>query len=142
MTIHNPLYSPNEGNLAERMVRLMNCIMQWKNNIELSLAHADDSFTFDDIVAMTLSGRLQFWDFEDCFCFTEIIEFPQYKNFHFFIAGGDLEAILSLKPFFQDVAQDYGCKYLTFAGRKGWERALKTAGWQHLFTTMSVEVER
>ena len=126
--------------LAEAVTALMADMLRWRTEIELALAHAEFSHTYDDITAMVLRGDLQMHAFDDCFCLTQRNVFPQFTVYHFMIAGGNLNSIVNKKLEFEKAAKALGCKYLSFSGRKGWERALKDAGWAHKFTTMWSEV--
>lgn len=128
--------------LAERVANLMDEVLAWRPEIEAALQHAEFSHTFDDITAMLIKGELVFNAFEDCFSITQINVFPQFKVLHFMIVGGKLESIIAKKSQFERIAKEHNCKYLSFSGRPGWARALKTHGWEHKFTTMWSEVKQ
>jgi hypothetical protein len=129
-------------NMAEKAIDVLRSLLSWQENIEEALRHADYSHTFDDITAMVMRGDLMFHNFEDCFCLTQITVFPQFKTYHFMVAGGELNGIINRKSKFEAIAKECGCKYLSFSGRPGWLRALKSKGWKHKFTTMWSEIEQ
>jgi len=128
--------------LAESVGDMMEGLMLWREEIEQALHHAEYSHKFDDIAAMVLQQHLTLYTFDDCFCLCQINVFPQFKALHFMIAGGNLDGIISRKAHFEELAKGAGCKYMSFSGRKGWERALKQHGWRHKFTTMWSEIEQ
>lgn len=127
--------------LAEVIGDVMDNLMVWREEIEQALAHAEYSYTFDNITAMVLQGQLELHTFEDCFALTQINTFGQFKVYHFMIVGGTLQSIIAKKDRFKIKAKELGCRYLSFSGRKGWEKALKDKGWEHKFTTMWSEVK-
>jgi hypothetical protein len=134
--------SPQMETVADKAITVMGGLLSWRSNIEKAMKAADWSHTFDDITYMVLSGQLEFHDFEDCYCLTQITVFPQFKLYHFMLAGGNLEEIINLTEHFKAKARALDCKYLSFSGRKGFEPVLSKAGWTHRFTTMWLEVDQ
>ncbi len=133
--------SPEQGtDLATDMIYKLEQIKSWEVEIEKGLLCTDGAYSFNDIVAMTLCGELVFFNFADCFCFCKIVPFPGYNAWHFFLAGGDLQEIIKLKPYFNQIALENDCRKLSFSGRRGWLRALKNEGWQEALCTMHHEV--
>lgn len=122
--------------IAAQVRDVMEAMLYWRVEIEAAMAHADFSHTFDDLALMVINGQLTFFNFDDCFCLTQISVFPQFKTFHFLLAGGEIKAIIDQTDYFKDLASAHGCKYLSFSGRKGFEPVLKKEGWEHKFTTM------
>jgi hypothetical protein len=127
--------------VADYAIGVLEGMMTWKDNICEALEHAGWSYTFNDITLMVIQGQLEFHEFEDCYALTQVTVFPQYKIYHFMIAGGDLQSMIATVPGFKEKAKAAGCKYLSFSGRKGFEPFLKAAGWEHKFTTMWTEVD-
>lgn len=132
---------PVGDSLAKRAMNIMEGMIDWRDHIESAMQHADWSHTFDDLTLMVIQGHLEFHEFEDCFCLTQITVFPQFKTYHFMIAGGNIDSIIGLTDHFKAKARELGCKYLSFSGRKGFEPVLKKEGWEHKFTTMWLEVD-
>jgi hypothetical protein len=140
---HNSLYVPRkEGNLAGRIADLMLTLMKWEKQINRALKVAQNTYSFDDIAADVMNGKLELWDFGDCFTLTTINMFPQYKTFHFFIAGGNMESMFAKVSFFKEVARERGCAKLTLTGRDGWERAGKAVGWKKTMTLLQMEIDQ
>lgn len=130
-----------EGDIVTDLLSMLNKMEKWRPNIERALTHSLHSYSFNDIAIRTLQQELQFWDFGDCYCFTEIMVFPQYKNLHFMVAGGNMESMFKHRDAFMELAKANGCKHLSCSGRPGWARALKSQGWKHMLTTMYMEVK-
>ena len=84
--------------------------------------------------------RMQFWAAEDACIVTEILEFPNYKNIHVFLAGGSLERIMHMRPDIERFGKYVGCKHLTINGRKGWAKTLKDFGYVSDLQTVSKEL--
>lgn len=122
--------------VAEQARSSMEKMLEWKDNIEQALAHAEFSHTFDDVTLMVLKGQLTFFHFGDCYCLSQITVFPQFTTFHIMVAGGNFENMLEQVSMLETLAKAHGCRYLSISGRKGFERALKDHGWEHKFTTM------
>lgn len=113
----------------------------WEDKITEALRHGRNAHTFDDIVGMVLQNRVFFFSYDDAFVIMEKIDYPQFSVFHVFLAGGELEAVLSVHPEMERLGRQLGCKYLSMAGRKGWQRPLADRGWQHVCTTMYRPIE-
>jgi len=133
--------SPPVETVADKAITMLEGLLSWRANIEKAMKAADWSHTFDDITYMVISGQLEFHEFENCYCLTQQTIFPQFSVYHFMLAGGDLDEIVSLTDHFKAKARALGCKYLSFSGRKGFEPVLSKHGWTHRFTTMWLEVE-
>lgn len=134
-------HSPPVRTVADHAIGVMEGMLRWRNNIEAAMAGADWSHTFDDVTYMVLTGQLEFHEFDNCYCLTQQTVFPQFKLYHFMLAGGDLNEIVSLTEHFKEKARALDCKFLSFSGRKGFEPVLKKHGWTHRFTTMWLEVD-
>lgn len=132
---------PMGKTVADRARDTMESLLTWRDHIEAAMAKAEFSHTFDDLTYMVIAGHLEFHDFDDCFCMTQITVFPQFKLYHFMLAGGDMEAIVDKTDLFKQKAKSMGCRYLSFSGRKGFEPVLSKHGWTHRFTTMWLEVD-
>jgi hypothetical protein len=66
----------------------------------------------------------------------EKVTYPRFTTFHCFLAGGDMEDIISHQKEMADIGGKLGCKYLSIAGREGWLRKLKQHGWRHVSSAM------
>jgi Lhr-like helicase len=127
--------------LAVQVQHLMGDLLSWREEIEEAISLADCSHTFDDLTAMVLRQDLQLYTNEHAFAICHKVTFPQYSNYHIMLAGGNLQSILDEQENFQKMAKAFGCRYLTFNGRFGWQRALKDKGWKPKFVTMWLEAD-
>lgn len=123
------------------MRKLLDQFERWNEQIEAALEHGNGTHTLEDVLSMVLANRLLFFSFDNCFTIMEVVEYPQFKVFHGFLAGGDLHALKEAQVHMADVGKRFGCKYLSIAGRRGWTRALADQGWKHISTVMYVPIE-
>lgn len=105
-----------------------------------ALAYAEGTHTFDDVIGMVMSGRLTWWPLKNSFLLLEIVEYPQKKYLHVFLAGGDLSEIKTTNDSLKAAAKDLGCAGVTLAGRRGWIKALKDIGWRESCTTVMTDL--
>lgn len=126
--------------LATKTIGLLNQLLRWKPEIEEALGHAKHSHHFDHVVAKVLSGQLHYYDFGKCMFLMQVIEYPNFKNYHCFIGCGDMQAMKDHYEDMRDIAKKLGCAYLSVTGRLGWPREMKKHGWEHVFSTMYSEV--
>ncbi len=126
--------------LAEKTMLLMQDILSVREGIEAALAHAYDSYSFDDVVFKILSGECHFYKEDECFTIMQVITYPQYKTYHCFLASGTQEALDDIWEKMQVIAKALNCTYVTITGRPGWARRLKSRGWVHRYVTMAKEV--
>jgi len=108
--------------------------------LESALALSGGTHLFQDVVECVKLGTMQFWNAPKGCMVTEILEYPQKKVFHIFLAGGDLDQIKDFSDSAIYFAKLNGCSAMTLAGRRGWVKALGDLGWEEKFTTMSVEI--
>ena len=94
----------------------------------LAAALGDDpTHSMDDVRRLIEcgSGQHQFWAGKRSAIVTEIVVSPRRWSLHFWLAGGDLEEILEMKPLIEAWGKAAGCSRVTISGRIGWERVLK-----------------
>lgn len=113
---------------------------KWEVELRIALHHGGDAHSFDDLAEMVLTGKVHFYDFGDCFIVMEIVNYPRFNVYHGFLAGGDMESILAQETLIERVGKSFGCKYLSIAGRKGWERVFQKRGWSFICVTMYHEI--
>lgn len=108
-------------------------IDQARPYIEGALAYAKGSHTFADVKAEVAAGRMQFWPGVRSAIVTEIIDYPQHRVLHFFLAGGDIVELEAMYPEVEAWGRTKGCTLARLFGRKGWERTALTQkqGWAH-----------
>ena len=63
---------------------IFDTLVENREYIENALEYAEGTHTFDDIALGVLSGRYILWPGERSAIVTEIINYPQIKDLHFF----------------------------------------------------------
>ena len=116
----------------------LNRCRQW---IEDALEYAGGTHNFNDIAAAVLSDRFQIWPSNNAVVVTEIVVYPQLKDLHYFLAGGNLDELKAMRPIIEDWGRSIGCTRVSLAGRKGWERTfLKDEGYRPNWFVLSKEL--
>lgn len=134
----------NKHSLGEDRAALMahnlQQLVKHKVDLETALWHGGGSQTFDDVVTGVINGDYIVLTCPNSVLVLERVEFPRYSVLHVFLCAGDLYEVKDAQPTMEKMAYLLGCKYLTLAGRAGWERALKDDGWSKAFTVMRKEI--
>jgi hypothetical protein len=116
----------------------LNRCRQW---IEDALEYSGGTHSFDDIAAGVLAKKFQLWPNHNSAVVTEIVVYPNTKNLHFFLAGGNLDELKMMRPHIEAWGKSIGCTRVTLAGRKGWERTfLKDEGYEPQWFVLSKEL--
>lgn len=109
--------------------------------LQKALDLAGNTHTLEDVGAMIEAGRLQWWPGVTSAIITEIIEYPQQKALHFFLAGGNLAELEVMYPAVEEWGRQQGCTAASTSGRPGWERTfLKREGWKARTVVMTKEL--
>lgn len=109
--------------------------------IEAALEYTGGTHTIEDVEEGIARGELHFWPGKRCAVVTEVVDYPRMRVLNLFLCGGDLDELKAMQPCFLSFAEFLGCRKLTLGGRLGWERALKSLGWQRHFVVLTLEVE-
>jgi hypothetical protein len=110
--------------------------------IEDALEYSGGTHTFADIAEGVLAGRFQLWYNQNSAVVTEIVVYPQLKNLHFFLAGGNLDELKQMTPIIEQWGKSVGCSRVSLAGRKGWERTfLKDLGYEPQWFVLAKELK-
>jgi hypothetical protein len=85
-----------------------------------------------------LSGRVQFWPGNNAAIITEIVDYAGgEKVIQGLWATGDLDEMVEhIIPFVEDWARSIGCTSVLIESRPGWERVLKSAGYERFSVTV------
>jgi hypothetical protein len=118
----------------------IDALEKFELDIKEALCYGTGSHNFTDVVARVLTGTLDLYVFPNSVIIMEFTKYPNHSVYHGYIAAGDLQEILDAHPMIEKEARARKCKYLTIAGRKGWERPMKLHGWQHSLSVMQKEV--
>lgn len=109
--------------------------------LQKALDLAGNTHTLEDVQQGIEAGRLQYWPGVNSAIITEIIEYPQKRTLHFFLAGGNLAEIEAMYPAVEAWGRDQGCTVASTSGRPGWERTfLKREGWKPRTVVMTKEL--
>lgn len=137
------IMSPTVG--EERLLHTMaTCakLLNFRLDIMAALEYGGNSHDFDHICAEVLAGRLDFYPLEKSFIIAEVQHYPNYKTYHGFLTGGNLDELLATHhAIMKSGAMRNGCKKITMCGRRGWEKILKHHGWVHDMSHFYLEVE-
>lgn len=99
--------------------------------------------TREDIAEGIKAGRYQYWGDDQCCLVTEIIEYPQCRKLHLFIAAGDLDRLLTeYLPRVKQFAIDNGCNGLTSVSRKGFLKRFPRYGFKPKCITFEMELSQ
>jgi hypothetical protein len=79
-----------------------------------------NTHTRQDILDGIKQGRFQYFGDDECCVVTEIIQYPQKRVLHLFIAAGKLDRLFEIYlPQVKQFARENGCTSLTSVSRKG-----------------------
>ena len=116
-------------------------LMRCREWIQSALDEGGNTHSFEDIVRGVAQGHYQFWPADRCCAITEVVEYPNRKSLHIFLAAGDKEQIKDMNASAEEFARAIGCDSMSIAGRRGWVRELKRYGYFELLTTVVKPLE-
>lgn len=126
--------------LLDNLDRTLAALRKFELDICRALEYGNNSHSFDDIVRLVLDGSVDMYEFPNSVIIMELTHYPNFSVYHGFIAAGDLQEILDAHTMMFKEARLRGAKYLSIAGRRGWEKAMRNHGWSHKLSIMQVEV--
>lgn len=98
--------------------------------IERALAHANGTHTVGDVLRAILAGDAQLHETQDATIITEIHTYPRKRVVNFWLATGELDAVIALShDVMKRAKEEWGCSGAVFQGRHGWEKVLTRDGW-------------
>ena len=106
--------------------------------LQKALDLAGGTHTMDDVVEQIAAGDAQLWTDGESVVVTEIHQTPRKRVLHFWLAAGNLDAVVRLSDQATEWGKTMGCEMATLVGRRGWERAL--TGWTPTLTLMRKEI--
>jgi hypothetical protein len=86
--------------------------------------------TMADVERALQEGKAQLWPGKACAMVTEVHSFPTHRAIQVWLAGGDLAELMAMEAGLQAWARLQGCTEVLIEGRRGFERALKSAGYE------------
>lgn len=84
----------------------------------------DGSHTLNDVWAGVRAGEFHLWPGVRSAAVGELVEHPRRRDYHVWLAGGDLAELTTMERSASAFARALGCDRITLHGRKGWARAL------------------
>ena len=98
---------------------------EWRRCAPWLARALDGSHTLDDVWAGVRAGEFHFWPGARSAAVGEPVEHPRRRDYHVWLAGGDLVELTTMERSASAFARALGCDRITLHGRKGWARALK-----------------
>jgi len=110
--------------------------------IEAALDFSGGTHSFEDVCRGVSEGQLVYWSGPNSAVVTEIIEYPQKRTLHFFLAAGNMAELEAMYPTIIEWGRMQGCTAASLAGRKGWERSFlaRQEGWERKLVVMMKEL--
>ena len=96
--------------------------------IEDALVYAQGTHELIDVLAEIDAGRATLWPFERSCLVSQIIDYPRLRQFSYWLAGGDLDDLLSKEAGIREWAASQGCTRMVVPGRMGWRRVMAPFG--------------
>ena len=84
--------------------------------------------TEPDVLLNLRNGHAQLWPGERSAFVTQCVLDP--KRMHVWLAGGDMQELLSMIPGMAAWGRSMGCEWASVNGRRGWARILKRFGFE------------
>ena len=108
--------------------------------IEAALEYSHGTHNIQNIFEDVMNGRVEFWPGKECALISQVVQYPQKKMIHVFLAGGDISEIEQIEPHIVEWAKQHGCSALSLTGRPGWTKSfLKDIGYQNTQVQMIKE---
>lgn len=116
-------------------------LQRLRHHVEAALEYSGGTHGIEDIAEGLKKGRFQLWPANDSVVVTEIIVYPQLKDLHYFLAGGDLDELKMMRPLIESWGKSIGCTRVSLAGRPGWQKTfLKDEGYEPKWFILSKEL--
>ena len=119
----------------------LEAMLPYRKMLVEALEHSGGSHTFQNIVDSVQQEVMQFWPMEKSCLVTEVINYPNLKTLHIFLAGGDLQEIKSINNTLEFLCQEIGADYISLSGRRGWIKALADIGYELSHVTLAKKVK-
>ncbi len=98
---------------------------EWRRCAPWLAAALDGSHALDDVWEGVAAGEFHFWPGVRSAAVGELVQHPRRRDYHVWLAGGDLSELIEMERAACAFARALGCDRITINGRKGWARALK-----------------
>jgi hypothetical protein len=109
-------------------------IKKW---IEDALEYSQGTHDISDVMYSISIGEMQLFANKGGCVVTQITQYPQKKVLFVFLAGGELDSVISLHDEVISYAKSKNCDTLMQVGRMGWTKELKKHGWKNKSACMT-----
>jgi hypothetical protein len=100
-----------------------------EQQIAAALRAGGDLLSIDDLRALAIAKRVQWWGDERAGVATEVLTYPRRRVLNLFMAAGELREVLALQDAVTDFARDMECSHMVAHGRAAWGRVGQPLGW-------------
>ncbi len=107
--------------------------------LKRALERSGGTHTLQDMIDQIENERAQIWCNEDACIVTEVNDTPRKRVLHFWLATGDLDAVIALSGKVLVWGKEQGCDMATLTGRRGWNKTAPQ-GWTSVMTVMTREL--
>ena len=104
--------------------------------IARALSYGGATHSLSDVLDQIERGDAQLWLDDSALIVTEVHDTPRLRELRFWIATGELQAVVDLSERVLDWGRAMGCKRAVLTGRKGWVKALAGEGWKQEMVVM------
>lgn len=105
--------------------------------IKDALEYSPGTHSYEDILESIHNGDMQLFANKGGCVVTQITQYPQKKVLFVFLAGGELDSVISLHDEVIKYAKGKDCNTLMQIGRMGWTKELKKHGWENKSACMT-----
>lgn len=105
-----------------------------------ALEYGGATHTLVDLIDALEAGDARIWVGPGAAIVTQLHDVPTGRVLHFWLAAGELAAVIELQQEAIEWGQTVGCTRATLSGRKGWAKALAGDGWRPELVLMSKEI--
>jgi hypothetical protein len=105
------------------------------------LAYGGCTHTLRDVMDQIHMGEAYLFENVDGLIVVEVNDTPRKRVLHFWLAVGNMDAVIALSYEALVWGKGIGCHMATMAGRKGWERVLASEGWTPALTVLQRSIE-
>lgn len=81
-----------------------------------------------ELIDALMTGKAMIWPGDTAAMVTSLEEGPEGRFLHVWLAGGDLDGVMALKPGVEAWGRAMGCRFVSINGRPGWARLLRGDG--------------
>ncbi len=83
-----------------------------------------------DLLRAVADGKATLWLGDASAVLSEVVDYPRLRAHRLWLAGGDLEELLTMESAMADEALLIGCTRQELCGRMGWQRTLRARGYE------------